>query len=187
MCVNFDLTGFDKVFMFMAPFITPRQGIQVSARIRSLTTNEIIVYYLGRQINMETACKDFQAMGNCPVYKRLFKDVHIEKEAPLKKAFEYFCMKAPYKMEVSKVMIDRSITTEIENLAKNEYEYTFDKVEDISGQVAESIQERVMQQEASLYEKLQLKKFFFRNQFLEESDESTLSDIWNLNLFKMIN
>jgi hypothetical protein len=185
--VNFDLTGFDKVFMFMAPFITPRQGIQVSARIRSLTTNEIIVYYLGRQINCESANKDFEAMGNCPVYKRLYKDSKIENEAPLKKSFEYFCMKAPYKMEISKVMIDRSITKEIEKLAEDGYEYTFDKVEDIHAPTAEIIQERVMQQEASLYEKLQLKKFFFRSQFLDGCDDETLSTVWNCNLFKMVN
>jgi hypothetical protein len=184
--VNFDLTGFDKVFMFMAPFITPRQGIQVSARIRSLTTNEIIVYYLGRQINNETSNKDFDAMGNCIVYKRLHKDSKIESEAPLKKAFEYFCMKAPYKMEISKVMIDQTITDEIKKLSENGYEYTFDKVEDIPHTVAESIQERVMQQDASMYEKLQLKKFFFRNQFLDGNDEHIMETIWNQNLFKMV-
>jgi hypothetical protein len=184
--VNFDLTGFDKVFMFMTPFITPRQGIQVSARIRSLTTNEIIVYYLGRQINTESANNDFGLIESCPVYKRLHKDSKIEKEAPLKKSFEYFCMKAPYKMEISKVMIDRTITKEIEKLAGDGYEYTFDKVQDIHASTAESIQERVMQQEASLYEKLQLKKFFFRNQFLNGCDEETLSTVWNENLFKMV-
>jgi hypothetical protein len=185
--VSFDLTGFDKVFMFMTPFITPRQGIQVSARIRSLTTNEIIVYYLGRQINTEGANKNFDLIDSCPVYKRLCKDSKIENDAPLKKSFEYFCMKAPYKMEISKVMIDRSITKEIEKLAEDGYEYTFDKVEDIHAPTAETIQERVMQQEASLYEKLQLKKFFFRSQFLDGYDDETLSTIWNCNLFKMVN
>lgn len=184
--VNFDLTGFDKVFMFMTPFITPRQGIQVSARIRSLTTNEIIVYYLGRQINTEGAIKNYELIESCPVFKRLCKDSKIESDAPLKKSFEYFCMKAPYKMEISKVMIDRSITKEIEKLAENGYEYSFDKIEDISNSVAESIQERVMQQDASMYEKLQLKKFFFRNQFFEGNDENTMTIIWNENLFKMV-
>jgi hypothetical protein len=184
--VNFDLTGFDKVFMFMTPFITPRQGIQVSARIRSLTTNEIIVYYLGRQINTEGAIKNYELIESCPVFKRLCKDSKIESDAPLKKAFEYFCMKAPYKMEISKVMIDRSITKEIEKLADNGYEYSFDKIEDISNSVAESIQERVMQQDASMYEKLQLKKFFFRNQFFEGNDENTMTIVWNQNLFKMV-
>lgn len=185
--VNFDLTGFDKVFMFMAPFITPRQGIQVSARIRSLTTNEIIVYYLGRQINSPCDTKDIEQMGNCLVYKRLFKDSKIEREAPLKKAFEYFCMKAPYKMEVSQIMIDKTITDDIKKLSENGYEYSFQNVEDISHNAADSIQERVWQQEASLYEKLQLKKFFFRNQFLEGNDEVTMATIWDHNLFGMVN
>lgn len=185
--VSFDLTGFDKVFMFMAPFITPRQGIQVSARIRSLTTNEIIVYYLGRQINSACDTKDIEKMGNCLVYKRLFKDSKIEREAPLKKAFEYFCMKAPYKMEVSQIMIDKTITDDIKKLSENGYEYSFLNVEDISHNSADSIQERVWQQEASLYEKLQLKKFFFRNQFLEGNDELTMATIWDHNLFGMVN
>jgi hypothetical protein len=184
--VNFDLTGFDKVFLFLASFISPRQAIQVSARIRNLSSNEIIVYYMGRQVNPECHQDDCKVM-NCKVYDQLYKDYVIEDEAPRRKSFEWFCMKAPYKMEVSKMVINRQITYEIEQYKKADFEFAFENIGDISSSVASDIEELVMQQEATMYDKFQLKKYYYIQKFNGAEDLEVIKDAWNLNMYGFFN
>lgn len=183
--VNFDLAGFDKVFMFLAPFVSPRQSIQVSARIRNLSSNQIIVYYMGRQVNPECYQDDRKAM-NCKVYDQLYDDYIIEDQAPRRKSFEWFCMKAPYKMEVNKLIISKQITHEIEQYKKADFEFAFENIEDICSSVATDIEELVMQQEATMYEKFQLKKFYFIQKFNGVDGLDIIKDAWNLNMFGIV-
>jgi hypothetical protein len=187
--VNFDIPGFNRVFMFIASFITPRQSIQVSARIRQLETNEIVVYYLGRQQNQNTFKDDTKKM-NCPIYHRLFHDYLIEEKAPRRKAFEYFCMKAPYKMKVNKMIVDTQISSELSQFQNSEFEFAYDKIENIESAYANTIEQMVMHQEATMFDKFQLKKFYFKLKFANlpetEEKEETIKNAWDYNMFGIV-
>jgi hypothetical protein len=183
--VNYDMTGFDKVFMFLASFVKPRQSIQVSARIRNLSTNEIGVYYMGRQSNTECFIDDRNQM-NCPVYSRLYLDSMIEDNAPRRKAFELFCKKAPYHMERAQFVIDEGITKEIEEYQKAEYEYKFENIEEIGAGQANTIEDLIMQQDCPMYMKFELKKYYFLHKFQDEANKEILAIAWNLNLFGLV-
>jgi hypothetical protein len=184
--VNFDLAGFDKVFMFLASFITPRQSIQVSARIRNLSTNEIDVYYMGRQSNTECYIDDQKEM-NCPVYNQLFTDSMIEDKAPRRKSFELFCQKAPYKMHRNKFVIDKDISSEIQEYANANFEYRYENIEEITSNQASTIESLIMQQDCPMYMKFELKKYYFKNKFeINAENQKTIESAWNLNMFGII-
>lgn len=184
--VNFDLTGFDKVFMFLASFITPRQSIQVSARIRNLSTNEIDIYYMGRQSNTECYIDDQKEM-NCPVYNQLFSDSMTEDKAPRRKSFELFCQKAPYKMHRNKFVIDKDISAEIQEYATANFEYRYENIDEINSATASNIESLIMQQDCPMYMKFELKKYYFKNQFeVNAENEQTIENAWNLNMFGII-
>lgn len=184
--VNFDLQGFDKVFMFLAGFVAPRQAIQVSARIRNLQSNEIIVYYMGRQNNPECYKDDRQIM-NCIVYNRLYEDFVIEDQAPRRKSFELFCTKAPYKMKVDTFVIDSKITKEILDMCNNDFEFRFENLEEISQRCAEQIENSIMLGEATMIEKFLLKKFYYVLKFPVGTDNELIKETWNLNMFGIVN
>lgn len=187
--INFDIPSFNRIFMFIASFITPRQSIQVSARIRHIATNEIVVYYLGRQQN-PNAYKDDTGIMKCPIYKRLFHDCLIEDKAPRRKAFEYFCMKAPYKMKVNKMIVDSQISKELSQFQNSDFEFAYEKIEDIECGYANTIEQMVMHQEATMYQKFQLKKYYFNTKFanIQDSEDKleTIKNAWNLNMFGIV-
>jgi hypothetical protein len=190
--VSFDMKGFDKVIMFLASFVKPRQSIQVSARIRNFSTNEIDVYYLGRQSNQECYIDDRKEM-KCPVYSQLYEDSIIEDNAPRRKTFELFCHKAPYKMKRDKYIIDKEVTKEMEEYSKNNFEYRYENIDEITPAQANTIEGLIMQQDCPMYMKFELKKYYFNLKFEitnENEDELSITHIlqnaWNLNMFGII-
>jgi hypothetical protein len=96
--VNYEKLDFDYKFLFIASHNTPRDIIQVSYRARYLSTGIIYVCYMGRMNTENTWIDDFQKI-NCPMYTNLFNNILIEKKAPLKRAFQLFCVKAHYRQE----------------------------------------------------------------------------------------
>jgi len=184
--VNFDMKGYDKVIMFLASFVKPRQTIQVSARIRNVSTNEIDVYYMGRQSNQECYIDDRKEM-KCPVYSRLYEDSIIEDNAPRRKAFELFCNKAPYKMKRDIYVVDKEISKEMEEYAKSDFEYRYENIADIDYSTANNIEELIMQQDCPMYMKFELKKYYFNLKFEAPPDmQETIQEAWNLNMFGIV-
>jgi len=172
--------------MFLASFVKPRQSIQVSARIRNISTNEIDVYYMGRQSNQECYIDDRKEM-QCPVYSRLYEDSFIEDNAPRRKAFELFCNKAPYKMKRDKYVVDKEISKDMKEYAKTDFEYRFENIDDITASYANNIEELIMQQNCPMYMKFQLKKYYFNLKFEAPPDmQETIREAWNLNLFGIV-
>ena len=184
--VNYDMAGFDKVFMFLASFITPRQSIQVSARIRNLSTDEIDVYYMGRQSNTECYVDDRKDM-KCPVYNRLYEDSLIEDKAPRRKSFELFCQKAPYKMKRDKFVIDKDVSKEVQEYCNADFEYRYENIADIDSITAGTIEDLIMGQDCPMYMKFQLKKYYFNSKFeIDEKQVEVVQNAWNLNMFGIV-
>jgi hypothetical protein len=183
--VNFDLDGFDEVIMFLTSFITPRQSIQVSARIRKLKNNKISVYYIGAQCNTNCYIDDRKSV-KCPIYSQLYKDSLIEDQSPRRKTFELFARKAPYKLVVNKLIIKNQITHDIKQLIDTDYEYNFEKIENIDSMTAAVYEEIVMEHNATMYMKFQLKKFYYIQQFSEKADLETIAEAWDNNLLSVV-
>jgi hypothetical protein len=184
--VSYDMGGFDKVFMFLASFITPRQSIQVSARIRNLSTNEIDVYYMGKQSNIECYVDDRKDM-KCPVYNQLYEDSLIEDKAPRRKSFELFCQKAPYKMKRDKFVIDKDVSKEIQEYCNADFEYLYHNIAAIDSITAGTIEDLIMINDCPMYMKFQLKKYYFTLKFeADEKNDEVLEAVWNLNMFGIV-
>lgn len=174
--VNYELLDFDYKYLFIASFNTPRDIIQVSYRARYLSTGIINICYMGKMNQTNTwinDCKDI----DCKIYTKLYNDILIEKKAPIKRSFQLFCVKAHYKQQVSKIAIDDSIKCEIDDLFnKQKCGFSYKSIHDICYGEAEVIQQLCLAQEATLYEKLKLRKYFFQKKFVETDEPVYLNE-----------
>lgn len=165
--VNYEGLDFDYKYLFVAPFNTPRDIIQVSYRARYLSTGIIKVCYMGKMNQVNTWLSDCAKM-NCPVYTALYNSILVEKKAPLKRSFQLFCVKAHYKQIVDETEICDAIKKEVQaELEKQQMGFTYDSIDDISSEFAKDIQQACLAQIASMRDKMMLQKYFYKKQFLE--------------------
>jgi hypothetical protein len=177
--VNFDLEGFDHVWIFLANFVKPREAIQVSARIRKLKTNTINVAFLGNLKNPNCYIDDTLQMNN-KIYSIIYNDALVEDKAPRRKAFEIFCNKAGYKMVKESIIINKDICNEMTKLFDSvNVGFSFETIETISPARAENIENDVMGHIATMYDKLCLQKYYFVHEYIPETDIEKLAIIWN--------
>jgi len=177
--VNFDLERFDHVWLFLASFVKPRESIQVSARIRKLKSNSINVVYLNKMTNQDCYIDDTKKINN-PVYSVVYRDALIEDKAPRRKAFEIFCSKAGYKMVKKEMIINREICGEMNKLFDSvSVGFSYETIDDIDFSVAEILENKVMGQSATMFDKLCLQKYYFKRQYSDNADTETMSIAWN--------
>ena len=200
--VNYDTDEpseqFDKKYIFVASMNSPRDIIQVSYRARALKDNMINVCFLGRMLQNNIWEDDTKSvMGDCPIYKSLYNKILIEKKSPLRKTFTFFANKAHYIQHTEKKSeVTDAITKEIQDLQeKYNIDFDFTQVENIDHSYAEVINQKSIIHEATMYEKVMLKKYHFLANFTEASQslifdeqESTtyVSYLWNNNLIKFV-
>lgn len=177
--VNFDLEGFDTVWIFLAGFVKPRDAIQVTARIRHLRSETINVCFLGVLRNNTVYQNDCIDMNDA-VYTKLYKNYLIEDMAPRRKAFEIFCGKAGYRMKKENWVINMEICKEMTNLLENtDCSITWEQIEKIDTSIADEFQNRVCCHISTMYERLCLQKYFFVSQFDCEVDFNILQKCWD--------
>lgn len=178
--VNYEGLDFDYKFLFIAPHNVPRDIIQVSYRARYLSTGQIFVCYLGVMNTCNTwldDCRDFK----CPIYTSLYNSILVEKKAPIKRAFQLFCVKAHYNQVSDRTTICDRLTKEMHDLITNyQTGYSYDSIEVIEPCVAEYIQECCFAQEATAYQKMMLRKYFYIKNFTEEGLKINVSEDTNL-------
>ena len=200
--VNYDTDEpsqqFDKKYLFVASMNSPRDIIQVSYRARALKDNAINVCFLGRMMQNNIWEDDTKSvMADCPIYRSLYDTILTEKKSPLRKTFAFFCNKAHYTQHTEKKCeIDDALTKEIKEL-KEKYNIDFDftKVENIDHSYAEIIRQKTICHDATMYEKVMLKKYHFLSNFTETSHSLIFDDqegttftsfLWNNNLIKFV-
>ena len=198
--VNYDTDEpseqFDKKYIFVASMNSPRDIIQVSYRARALKDNVINVCFLGRMLQNNIWEDDTKTvMGDCPIYKSLYNKILIEKKSPLRKTFTFFANKAHYIQHTEKKCeVTDAITQEIQDLQKKyNIDFDFTQVENIDHSYAEVINQKSIIHEATMYEKVMLKKYHFLANFTEashslifEEDTTFTSFLWNNNLIKFV-
>lgn len=178
--VNYDNEHlkFDKEYLFIASFNSPRDMVQVSYRPRHLSSNQINVCYMGNmgQVNtFEDDCADI----NCPIYTAVIKGVLIEKMSPIKKTFQLFCNKANYRNNIDTSQMTKQLQTEtIEMVQKYEIASRYSGIEDITWEEEERIKQSIFSDDATMYEKFCLQKYHFKHQFVEAPNDE-LEQAWN--------
>jgi len=190
--VNYEKLDFDYKTLFIAPFNSPRDIIQVSYRARYLSTGIINICYMGKALANQGWLDDTSKF-NCPIYTNLYNDILTEKKAPLKRSFDVFCNKARYKRRVDENKLQENIGNELDELLqKQECGYSYKQIEDIDTGDAEYLQQICLSQQATLYEKAQLQKYFYIKDFTEEGAslkyhdddcDTIIGDAWNANFF----
>jgi hypothetical protein len=168
--VNYDTEDFDYTYLFIANFNSMRDIIQISYRCRYISTQTIYVSFMGRMKQTNTWVNDCNNM-NCNIYSDLYKSILIEKKAPIRKSFNYFCVKANYKQIAEPKIINCITTKEYEKLSdeSSSYSHDYNNIEDIDYETAERLQIQTILQKATMDEKFCLKKYFFKLQFDFES------------------
>lgn len=165
--INYEKYDFDCVFLSIASFSSPRDIIQVSYRCRHLKSNEIYICYL-EGLKTTTFKDDSVLVADCPIYKKLVKNILVEKYSPLKATFQMFCKLAHYKMDYSKEALNKELDKYIQTLIdENGLSYSYSMIQDITPLELERLTQKIYQQEASLDEKLAIKKYYFTNQFID--------------------
>lgn len=187
--VSYENEDFDEKYLFVGSHNEPRDIIQVSYRARFLSSSVINICHMGKMTKPSAYEDDCQKIG-CPIYKKMYDDILTEKKSPSKRTLQLFCVKAHFKQEMSKDIdnfIDKNIQKEItEDLDKYELGYTYGTIKDIDTTDAEKYNLKCFRQEATRYEKMMLKKYYFKREFMIGADEKIVEELWNENFFFFI-
>lgn len=180
--VNYEALDFDYKYLFIAPFNTPRDIIQVSYRARYLSTGMINVCYMGKMNQVNTWIDDCYKI-NCPIYTALYNHILIEKKAPLKRSFQLFCVKAHYKQITDTKQISKEIQKTITDLlVEHQFGMDYESIDDIQQVESERLQTLCMAQEATMLDKITLQKYFYKKHFIDEGQTNEIIEqAWNEN------
>lgn len=176
--VNYENLDFDYTYIFIASHNTPRDIIQVSYRTRHLNSGIIKICYLGKMTPPNTWLNDCDKM-RCSIYNSLYKNILIEKKAPIKRSIQLFCVKAHYKQTSESYKLSDVVRAELDKIVREQFVcVTYNQIDDIDFSQAEVIEGKCFAQQATMMDKYMLNKYYFKKSFLNENDEQ-LADIWD--------
>lgn len=199
--VNYDLDTFDYTYLFIANHNSMRDIIQVSYRCRSLSTGIIYVSYMGKMMQTNTWEVDYIQGGlmneckNKDIYISLFNDILIEKKAPLRKAFEFFCKKASYTLKTSVLENEEELKKyTIELLSDEDLKYSYTNISTVDEDRVREISLRLKEYTASTDDKMEIAKYYFTSNYMDKDaliegvgnncECGMLSYIWDTKLLK---
>lgn len=164
--VNFDLDGYDACWLFLTGFIKPRDAIQASARIRYLDSKKINVVFLGKKLINPSVYIDDRTEVNNDIYNIIYKNSLVEDKAPRRKAFEIFCQKSGYKMDKSKLLINKELCKEVKEIFEDtNCHIDFMDIPMIDENESDRLKQLIMSHQASLFDKITLKKYYIMKEF----------------------
>jgi disulfide oxidoreductase YuzD len=134
-----------------------------------------------------TTFSDDCKVMSCPIYTKLYHSILTEKYAPLKNAFKKFCIQAHYKQTMDKHSIEKALQNEIkQKLEDNQFYYKYADIDEIDLRMADIIKDKCFEQCATMYEKVQLQKYYYNLQFLDKEHED-VARAWDQKLFFFLN
>jgi hypothetical protein len=177
--VNYDKQDFDYIYIFVASHNSPRDIAQVSNRIRYVSSGIIKICYIGKMNQNNTWLNDCDKI-NCPIYSQLYRNILVEKKAPLKRSLQLFCCKAHYKQKTDDYKINDTVEKELKDIIdKQNVGITYHSIPDIDWSQAEYIEEQCFAQQATMLEKYALNKYYFKKSFTDSVEPDLLAQIWN--------
>ena len=181
--INYENTDYDSVYLSVAGFTSTRDIIQVSYRCRHIKSNIIKVCYIEHNNTNKCYENDDYLVGRCTLYKSLVKDILIEKNAPLKSSFLFFCNKAHYTVSTSKDTINKELVKYIDDLFKETNTgYTFETIPTVTDYESKDIEIKLFTQDATLVEKLTMQKYYFMDKFSFGHNKITPTSIIKKNM-----
>lgn len=185
--INYEKYDFDSVFLSIASFSSPRDIIQVSYRCRNLNSNNIYVSYLKDSHKKDSYENDYKTVDGCLIYKQLIDNIFLEKFSPLKSTFNFFCQMANYKIKMSNELIDKDIEIMMKKLFEDvNLDYTYNTIQNIDKPSSiDTIQQKIYNMEASMNDKLIIKKYYYQRQF-KDKNHDLVSFGWDKNYIGFI-
>ncbi|KAJ3275068.1 hypothetical protein HK104_003977 [Borealophlyctis nickersoniae] len=182
--VNFNAKDvFDRIYGFYSPFIPVRDFLQALYRVRHPKFTKMILYReKQRTFGFE---KKHVNHPDCDIYRQLQKDLQIELDAnDNTKNWETFNMMCGianiviYPIQISMSHVDNQ--RYLAHYAKMcELEFSWDKIKDIDSDTADRLQVKTYNTTATLDDRLQLEKFFFKTKFLPSAPEDEMEKVWS--------
>jgi len=177
--VNYENMDFAYKYIFIASHNSPRDIVQISYRIRNLSSGIIKICYMGKMNQPNTWLNDCINM-DCPIYNKLYNNILIEEKSPLKKTVQLFFNKAHYKQQCDDYKINTIIEKEITDiLNKQQCSIGYEQIPDINFSLAEIIEHKCIAQDATMMEKYALNKYYFKKSFLDDTESNKLKEIWD--------
>lgn len=173
--LNFDVSHFDDVIVMIAGFNSPRDIVQFSFRARSLKNNMLHYCFIDKH-NPTKDVVIVHVNEEDSIYQNLFKTTLIEKRAPIEDTFNFFLGLAKYKrceQFCQLILGDEKLKFDFEDY------YDYDGLAKLNANDAEKIVIKICRMEATLGDKLSLKKFWYMTGFAEQTPKEVMRTIWN--------
>lgn len=178
-------SSFDKVYLLVAGFNTPRDIAQVSYRARVLTSNTIYISYF--KTRQKEAWETDVEYINLPYYTNLFNDSLKEFKSPLKKTIMLFFKRANYNINhpIQKMVFEENDRhnndAEIINI------YAYNSINDINDNGFQDICKRQFtENNIHTDEILSARKYVFKSHFNPNTPKEILSKIWDFDSYNII-
>jgi hypothetical protein len=183
--VNFNTRDvFDRIYGFYASFIPVRDFIQALYRVRHPKETTMILLRQ-RVANLGWEKRFIGTPPDCGIFRRLQKDIKIEMNAydDVKEwaTFNMFCSKANITIlpdkETMSIEENEAYLDRIKGMCDVAFCWTY--IEDIDRLTAERLMIKTYNSKATLDDRLQLQKFFFKKKFVPETPNVNLSLMWD--------
>ena len=181
---------FDKSYMVIAPFNSPRDIAQVSYRFRMLTTNDIYLHYTkGKKPD---AWENDTSKINMVEYTNLFKNSMVEFKSPLRQTLMLFFKRCNYdiKQAIKEIGLENAIKNNEEASDDLSDIYSFDKIPTINeSSFKEIIQRQVLGDDIDTEEILSIRKYVLVSHFKKETPDDIYKNIWDndkMNIVKIV-
>jgi len=179
---------FDKTYMVIAPFNSPRDIAQVSYRFRMLITNDIYLHYTkGKR---PEAWKNDTDEVNCIQYTKLFKNSMIEFKSPLRQTLMLFFKRCNYdiKQPINEIGIEDAINDNEKASEEQSDLYSFDSIPVINENIFKDIiQRQVLGDDIETSESLAVRKYVFMSHFKKDTPSRIFKHIWNNDKINIVN
>ena len=181
--INYEVNDYDSVFIAISGFTSPRDAIQVSYRCRNIASSNINVVFIDKFNSQNSFLKDDQEVKDDEKYASLVKDILIEKYAPLQQSFFKFCKMANYKMSASKNAIIKNVDKILEDFVEQDFGYQFEDIPLIKYTELEELKSKMILQNATVIDKLAIKKYYYVHSFVNGTDINSIGESWNNKYF----
>jgi len=179
--VNYDNlhNTFDSVYMGIAGFNAPRDILQVSYRARALSSDLIKICFIDKHSKNSDYIDDKHYIdgGRNDIYNKLADNLILERYAPIQQTIIFMCNLAHYNIVDSDNYANETVKKKIQNLIEStEITHKYADIEIIDDEQEAEIKQRIYSQEATQYEMLQHKKYYYDRQFRTQDDLKTTCD-----------
>ncbi|DAC81649.1 TPA_asm: S2H [Powellomyces chytrid fungus MELD virus 2] len=181
--VNFDAKNiFDKIYGFYAPFIPVRDFIQSMYRVRHPKSTAMILYReKTRTFGFEKRVLNYP---NCPIFRQMQSDLQIELNVNDNtknwETFNMICNIANitiYPVQLSTAHVNNQRYLECHaNMA--ELAFDWNNIVDIDNIRAAALRIKTYNTTATLDDRLQLEKYFFKSKFDNSAPEEEMATVW---------